>query len=233
MSVEVSHIQKGSLFAEDQQMRGDLKEPSNLEELRHSFQTAMDKLVKDIELTLQETQNNDNNRHKKQQQVKMQGGMRDIPTSYFISDNTTENMDAKSHMAHLDVMGRTSSLQSEVSTNVEEQKELCCMQVTAADIELQRMWCNFVLAEQKYEYEDSDKNRLHKERMARIHQQFSQGLQDRLLPPNQNVLFFLYCFTIMFIIYIVKDLVFYFFQNHHQFSFAIVIFFILKGIFQD
>ncbi|XP_048791819.1 transmembrane protein 247 isoform X2 [Lagopus muta] len=192
----------------------------------------MDKLVKDIELTLQETQNNGNKRHKKQQQVNM-GAMRDIPTSYFISDNTTENMDARSHMAHLDVMGRASTLQSEVSTSVEEQKELCYMQVTAADIELQRMWCNFMLAEQKYEHEDSDKQRLHEERMARIHQQFKQGLQDRLLPPNQSVLFFLYCFTFIFIIYIVKDLVFYFFQNHHQFSFAIVLFLILKGIFQD
>jgi len=36
------------------------------------------------------------------------------------------------------------------------------MQVTAADIELQRMWCNFVLAEQKYEYEEI---------MAQIHHQ--------------------------------------------------------------
>uniref|UniRef100_A0A8C2TD35 Transmembrane protein 247 n=1 Tax=Coturnix japonica TaxID=93934 RepID=A0A8C2TD35_COTJA len=161
-----------------------------------------------------------------------QGAMRDIPTSYFVSDYTTENTDARSHMAHLDVTGRTSALQSEVSTNVEEQKELCCMQVTAADIELQRMWCNFMLAGQKYELEDSDKQRLHEERMTRIRQQFSQGLQDRLLPPNQTVLF-LYSFIFMYIIYIAKDLVFYFFQNHYQFSFAIVFFFILKGIFQD
>lgn len=91
-----------------------------------------------------------------------QGASSDIPTSYFISDNTTENMDCRSHTAHLDGMGRTSVLQPEVSTNVEEQKELCCMQVTAADIELQRMWCNFVLAEQKYEYEEI---------MAQIHRQ--------------------------------------------------------------
>lgn len=105
--------------------------------------------------------------------------MRDIPTSYFISDNTTENMDARSHMAHLDVMGRASTLQSEVSTSVEEQKELCYMQVTAADIELQRMWCNFMLAEQKYEHEDSDKQRLHEERMARIHQQVEKRAVSR------------------------------------------------------
>ncbi|XP_015713032.1 transmembrane protein 247 isoform X1 [Coturnix japonica] len=238
-------------------MQGDLKESNSLKELRYSFQRAMDNLEKDIELTLQETQNNDN---KRQQQVKMvcgkfsssrckttvnhggrrsarklsakQGAMRDIPTSYFVSDYTTENTDARSHMAHLDVTGRTSALQSEVSTNVEEQKELCCMQVTAADIELQRMWCNFMLAGQKYELEDSDKQRLHEERMTRIRQQFSQGLQDRLLPPNQTVLF-LYSFIFMYIIYIAKDLVFYFFQNHYQFSFAIVFFFILKGIFQD
>ncbi|XP_015713037.1 transmembrane protein 247 isoform X4 [Coturnix japonica] len=209
-------------------MQGDLKESNSLKELRYSFQRAMDNLEKDIELTLQETQNNDN---KRQQQVKM-GAMRDIPTSYFVSDYTTENTDARSHMAHLDVTGRTSALQSEVSTNVEEQKELCCMQVTAADIELQRMWCNFMLAGQKYELEDSDKQRLHEERMTRIRQQFSQGLQDRLLPPNQTVLF-LYSFIFMYIIYIAKDLVFYFFQNHYQFSFAIVFFFILKGIFQD
>ncbi|XP_040523653.1 uncharacterized protein LOC101751252 isoform X4 [Gallus gallus] len=156
----LSHSER--ISAEDQEMQDDLKEPSNLEELRHSFQRAMDKLVKDIELTLQETQNNDNKRHRKQQQVKMQGASSDIPTSYFISDNTTENMDARSHTAHLDGMGRTSVLQPEVSTNVEEQKELCCMQVTAADIELQRMWCNFVLAEQKYEYEEI---------MAQIHHQ--------------------------------------------------------------
>jgi len=65
----LSHSER--ISAEDQEMQDDLKEPSNLEELRHSFQRAMDKLVKDIELTLQETQNNDNKRHRKQQQVKM------------------------------------------------------------------------------------------------------------------------------------------------------------------
>lgn len=49
-------------------MQGDLKESNSLKELRYSFQRAMDNLEKDIELTLQETQNNDN---KRQQQVKM------------------------------------------------------------------------------------------------------------------------------------------------------------------
>uniref|UniRef100_A0A8B9T6Q2 Transmembrane protein 247 n=1 Tax=Anas platyrhynchos TaxID=8839 RepID=A0A8B9T6Q2_ANAPL len=139
--------------------------------------------------------------------------------------------------AHVDVKGRTSALQSEGSTNAEDLEELCCRQVTAADIELEKMRWDFVLAKLKYEHEDNEKQRLHEERMEQIHQQavkrsFSQGLQDLLRPPNQYALF-LYCFVFIHVIYTVKDLAFYFFQNHYLFCFAIVIFFILKKIFQD
>ncbi|XP_071891835.1 transmembrane protein 247 isoform X3 [Anas platyrhynchos] len=166
-----------------------------------------------------------------------EGDVVDMPTLSFISDNASESMDAKCHTAHVDVKGRTSALQSEGSTNAEDLEELCCRQVTAADIELEKMRWDFVLAKLKYEHEDNEKQRLHEERMEQIHQQavkrsFSQGLQDLLRPPNQYALF-LYCFVFIHVIYTVKDLAFYFFQNHYLFCFAIVIFFILKKIFQD
>ncbi|KAI6071788.1 Transmembrane protein 247 isoform X2 [Aix galericulata] len=101
----------------------------------------------------------------------IKGDVVDMPTLSFISDNTSESMDAKCHTAHVDVKGRTSALQSEASTNAEDLEELCCRQVTAADIELEKMRWDFVLAKLKYEHEDNEKQRLHEERMEQIHQQ--------------------------------------------------------------
>ncbi|XP_040406816.1 uncharacterized protein LOC121066992 [Cygnus olor] len=227
---------QGLCLLKTKEIQGNLQELSNLEGSEYSLQTTMDELEenqKDIHLTLQKAQNNDN---RKQKQEKM-GDIIDMPTLSFISDNTSESMDAKCHTAHLEVKGRTSALQSEASTNAEELEELCCKQVTAADIELEKMRWDFVLAKLKYEHEDNEKQRLHEERMEQIHQQavkrsFSQGLQDLLQPPNQYALF-LYCFIFIHVIYTVKDLAFYFFHNHYLFCFAIVFFFILKKIFQD
>ncbi|KFZ55642.1 hypothetical protein N338_13284, partial [Podiceps cristatus] len=89
-----------------------------------------------------------------------QGAIRDMKTSSFISDSKTESMDAKCHMAHLDMKGGTNALQS-VSTSAEDLEQLCGKQVTAADIELERMRWDFVLAKLKYEHEDNEKQRLH------------------------------------------------------------------------
>lgn len=80
-------------------------------------------------------------------------------------------MDAKCHMAYLDMNGGISALQSEGSTNAEELEQLCGKQITAADIELERIRWDFVLAKLKYEHEDNEKQRLHEERMEQIHQQ--------------------------------------------------------------
>ncbi|KAK4824236.1 hypothetical protein QYF61_012210 [Mycteria americana] len=212
-SVDISHVETGTLFAKDQEIQGDLEELSNLEGSEYSFQTSMEELEenqKDIQLTLQEPQNNDNKKQQHentvsgrynssrckttmhrgtcrsarklsvQRKVRImrylsyfseQGAIRDTTTSSFISESKTENMDAKCHMAHLDTKGGTSALQSEVSTNAEELEQLCGKQVTAADIELERMKWDFVLAKLKYEHEDNEKQRLHEERMEQIHQQ--------------------------------------------------------------
>ncbi|KAM6406879.1 transmembrane protein 247 [Pluvialis apricaria] len=236
-SAEVSCVETGTLFAKQQEIQEDLEELSNLEGSEYSLQTTMEELEenqKDNQLTLQEPRNNGN---KKQLHEKMQGAIGDMTTSSFISDSKTESMDAKCHMAYLDMNGGVSALQSEVSTNAEELEQLCGRQVTAADIELERMRWDFVLAKLKYEHEDNEKQRLHEERMEQIHQQavkrsFSQGLQDLLRPPNQYALF-LYCFIIIHLIYTLKELAFYFFQTHYLFCFAIVLIFILKKIFQD
>lgn len=80
-------------------------------------------------------------------------------------------MDAKCRMAHLDMKGGTSALQCEVPTSEEDLEQFCGKQVTAADIELERVRWDFVLAKLKYEHEDNEKQRLHEERMEQIHQQ--------------------------------------------------------------
>ncbi|KFR06215.1 hypothetical protein Y956_07777, partial [Nipponia nippon] len=90
-----------------------------------------------------------------------QGAIRDMKTSSFISDGKTESMDTKCHMAHLDMKGGTRALQSEASTDAEDLEQLCGKQVTAADIELERMRWYFVLAKLKYEHEDNENQRLH------------------------------------------------------------------------
>ncbi|PKK26739.1 transmembrane protein 247, partial [Columba livia] len=169
----------------------------------------------DINLTLQEAQND----NKKQQRKKMQGAVRDMTTSSLISES----------MAHLDMKGGTSALQSEVSSSAEELEQLCDKQDTAADIELERMRWDFVLAKLKYEHEDNEKQRLHEERMEQIQDfaslcfveaaELSQALQDLLRPTNQYALF-LYCFIIIHVVYTVKELLFYCLQAHYLFCFA-------------
>nr|XP_021154517.1 transmembrane protein 247 [Columba livia] len=177
----------------------------------------------DINLTLQEAQND----NKKQQRKKMQGAVRDMTTSSLISES----------MAHLDMKGGTSALQSEVSSSAEELEQLCDKQDTAADIELERMRWDFVLAKLKYEHEDNEKQRLHEERMEQIQghlllfPQLSQALQDLLRPTNQYALF-LYCFIIIHVVYTVKELLFYCLQAHYLFCFAVVLFLIFKNMFQ-
>ncbi|KFV91803.1 hypothetical protein N326_00409, partial [Eurypyga helias] len=89
-----------------------------------------------------------------------QGAIRDV-TSSFISDSITGSMGTVCHGAHLDMSGGTPTLQSEVSTSAEELEQLHGRQVTAADIELERMRWDFVLAKLKYEHEDNEKQRLH------------------------------------------------------------------------
>ncbi|KFV39476.1 hypothetical protein N341_09901, partial [Tyto alba] len=100
-----------------------------------------------------------------------QEAIRDMTTSSFISDSKMEGMDTKCLRAHLDMKEGTSTLQSEVSTNSEEREQLYGKQVTPADIELEKMRWDFVLAKLKYEHEDKEKQRLHEERMEQIHHQ--------------------------------------------------------------
>ncbi|XP_071598569.1 transmembrane protein 247 [Heliangelus exortis] len=164
----------------------------------------------------------------------MQRATRDMTTS-LIPDNETETINAKCPMGHLDMKGRTSVLQSEASTNVDELEQLCGKLDTASDAELERMKWDFLLAKQKYEHEENEKQRLHEEKMEKMRQEkrsFSQGPQDLLRPLNHYDLF-LYCFAIIHVIYSTKELVFYIFQNHYLFCFAIVFLYILKKIFQD
>ncbi|XP_009985065.1 PREDICTED: transmembrane protein 247, partial [Tauraco erythrolophus] len=162
-----------------------------------------------------------------------QGAIRGKTTPPFISDSEIESMDAKCHVAHSDMKGGTSALQSEASTSAEQLGQLCGKEVTAADIKLERMRWDFMLAKLKYEHDDNEKQRLHEERMEQLHQQaFRQGLQDLLRPQNECALF-LYCFIIIHVIYTLKELALYFFQTHYLFCFATVLFFILKEIFQE
>ncbi|KFP02943.1 hypothetical protein N300_11386, partial [Calypte anna] len=90
-----------------------------------------------------------------------QRATRDMTTTSFIPDNETETINAKCPMGHLDMKGRTSVLQSEASTNVDELEQLCGKLDTGADTELERMKWDFLLAKQKYEHEENEKQRLH------------------------------------------------------------------------
>ncbi|XP_057252935.1 transmembrane protein 247 [Pezoporus wallicus] len=148
------------------------------------------------------------------------------------SNNEKESMDAKRPIGCLD-MGETSSSQSEVSTETEE---VCDQKVTGINLELEKLRWHFVLTKLKCEQEDKEKQRLHEKRMEQIRHQavkgsVSEGLQNVLQPSNQYALF-LYCFIVFHVIYTLKELVFYVFQTHYLFCFAIV-YYILKIIFQD
>ncbi|XP_068795719.1 transmembrane protein 247-like isoform X2 [Struthio camelus] len=186
----------------------------------------------DIQLDVQRTQNN----HNKKQQHEQMEGIRDMPKSSYISDDAMENWNDKCPMDPW-VKGETSALQPEVSTKAEELEQLCSKQVTAADIQLERMRWDSALARLKYKHEDNEKQRLHEEKMEQIHQQaakrsFSQGLHDLLRPSNQYALF-LCCFIFIHVIYTVRELAFFFVTKHYVFCFALVLCFILKKIFHD
>ncbi|XP_065535578.1 transmembrane protein 247 [Lathamus discolor] len=193
----------------------------------------LEEIRKALKLTSQKAQNNDK---EEQQSEKMQESITGTPTLSFSSDNETESMDAKSPTGYLD-MGGTSSLQSDVSTSESELQRPRDQQVTGAHLELERMRWHFMLAKLKCEQEDKEKQRLHEEVMEKMRQQavkgsVNEGLQNLLQPSNQYALF-LYCFIIFHLIYTLKELVFYIFQTHYLFCFAIVLFYILKTIFQD
>ncbi|KAM4867299.1 transmembrane protein 247 [Thomomys bottae] len=99
-------------------------------------------------------------------------------------------------------------------------------------MELEKVRMEFELTRLKYLHEENERQRQHEEVMEQLQQQagprqFSGGLQDLLLPQNQFAMF-LYCFILIHIIYVTKEMVFFLFSKHYLFCIAAILLCLIK-----
>ncbi|XP_019340899.1 uncharacterized protein LOC102565995 [Alligator mississippiensis] len=243
-SSDVSHFETESLQIKDEETQADV-ELSNLESSEYSSQVAgaeLREMQAGFELTVQISPLKDN---KKQQEHVLMDVPRYTAALSHILDDVTESLDGKSHAVHLEPRAKRegNTLQPEAFSsedemnNLEELEQPCTGQVTAVDLDLEKIKWNSAMTRLKYEYEDNEKQRQHEEKMEQIQQQtaqrsFSQGLHGLPRPQNQYALF-LYCFIFIHIIYTARELAFYFVMRHYIFCFSIVLYFFFKKIFLD
>ncbi|XP_019372265.1 PREDICTED: uncharacterized protein LOC109297077 [Gavialis gangeticus] len=244
-SSDVSHFETESLQIKDQETQADVEQLSNLESSEYSSQVAgaeLREMQTGFELTVQISPLKDN---KKQQEHVTMDLPRYNPALSHILDDVTKSLDGKSHAVHLEPRAKREgdTLQPEAFSsedemnNLEELEQPCTGQVTAVDLDLEKIRWNSAMTRLKYEYEDNEKQRQHEEKMEQIQQQtaqrsFIQGLHDLPRLQNQHALF-LYCFIFIHVIYTVRELAFYFIMRHYSFCFAIVLYFFFKKIFLD
>ncbi|XP_061482443.1 transmembrane protein 247-like [Rhineura floridana] len=94
-------------------------------------------------------------------------------------------------------------------------------QAHALATQLEKMRLDMELTMTRYRYEDNEKQWQHEEKMEAMRQQAlsltqpSGGAHHFLLPQDQFTLF-LYCFIFIHVIYIAKELVFFFIKKHEM-----------------
>ncbi|XP_028580672.1 transmembrane protein 247-like [Podarcis muralis] len=101
-------------------------------------------------------------------------------------------------------------------------------QARALATQLEKMRLDMELTMTRYRYEDKEKQRQHEEKMEAMRQQAlstaqpSGGSHHFLLPQDQFTLF-LYCFIFIHVIYIAKELVFFFIKKHEMFAIGVIL----------
>uniref|UniRef100_A0A8D2L8C3 Uncharacterized protein n=1 Tax=Varanus komodoensis TaxID=61221 RepID=A0A8D2L8C3_VARKO len=166
----------------------------------------------------------------------------DTPASSYIPDDMTETLENKSQAERLanSTQRGTSALQTGaysrigVASSLEGMGPLSSRQITAADLDLEKLRLDGAMARLKYRHEDNEKRRRHEEKMEQLRQRTVarsvSDLHELLQPQNQYALFF-FCFIFIHVIYTVRELAFYFIMKHHVLCFAVLLYFVFKKIF--
>uniref|UniRef100_A0A803T9U3 Transmembrane protein 247 n=1 Tax=Anolis carolinensis TaxID=28377 RepID=A0A803T9U3_ANOCA len=102
--------------------------------------------------------------------------------------------------------------------------------------QLKKMRLDMELTMTRYRYEDKEKQRQHKEKMEEIRLQApSTQPSERghsLLVPQDQLTLFLYCFIFIHIIYILKELVFFFIKKHEMFTIIFLLICVIKAFWK-
>uniref|UniRef100_A0A8C5WVA7 Transmembrane protein 247 n=1 Tax=Laticauda laticaudata TaxID=8630 RepID=A0A8C5WVA7_LATLA len=110
----------------------------------------------------------------------------------------------------------------------------------AIETELEKRRMEFELTRLRYEHEENERQRQHEQKMEQLRQQemrLQRMQKDASLPhpgghhfllPHDPLTLFLYCFIFIHLIYIAKELIFFFFKKHGMFAIGAVLIFAIK-----
>ncbi|XP_066479624.1 transmembrane protein 247 [Tiliqua scincoides] len=139
-----------------------------------------------------------------------------------------------------------SPLQPEVVTReekndqIKEQEQKSTKPDYGTNSELEKIRIDFELTVLKRQHEENERQRQHEEKMERIRQQRqheekmerlrqqaalkeSPGGGHHLLLPQDQFTLFLYCFIFIHIIYIARELMFFFIKKHEMFAIGAIL----------
>ncbi|XP_077191790.1 uncharacterized protein LOC143836390 [Paroedura picta] len=237
-SSDFSNFETESVHHTDKEIQADLDHTSNLEESEFSYQggaAEFQEMQAGIEFAVQITPLKDTKKHREKMDP-----ARDTPASSYIPDYMMETLDNKNQAERLAVSTQrgtsglppeTYSRMAEISS-LEGMGQLTNRQITAADLDLEKIRLDSAMTRMRFRHEDNEKRRQHEEKMEQMRHQavsrsIGQELHELLQPQNQYALFF-FCFIFIHVIYTARELAFYFITKHHIFCFVIVLYFIFK-----
>ncbi|KAL8185269.1 UNVERIFIED_CONTAM: hypothetical protein K2H54_044224 [Gekko kuhli] len=102
---------------------------------------------------------------------------RDTPASSYIPDYMMETLDNKNQTERLSTQRGTGGLPPETYSRMAEinslegMAQLTSRQITAADLELEKIRLESAMTRMRYRHEDNEKRRQHEEKMERMHHQ--------------------------------------------------------------
>lgn len=120
---------------------------------------------------------------------------RDTPASSYIPDDVMETLDNKNQTERLAVSSQrgTSGLPPETYSRIAEisslegMGQLTSRQITAANLDLEKIRLDSAMTRMKYRHEDNEKRRQHEEKMERMrHQAVSRSVSKRNLLDRYN-----------------------------------------------
>ncbi|KAJ7341168.1 hypothetical protein JRQ81_004973 [Phrynocephalus forsythii] len=244
-SSEFSNFGTESVHHTDKEIQADLDHTSNVEGSEYSSQEG-NVLFKDvhsgIEFAVQITPVKDSQMHREKMLQDAEG---DAPASSYIFDDMTETLENKSQTGRLAVSTQraTSVLQQEAysrmcaASGLEGMEQLNSKQITAADLDMEKMRLDGALTRMRCRHSDNERRRQHEERMEGLRRQtvsqsIGQHLHELLQPQNHYALFF-FCFIFIHLVYTLRELAFYFITKHHLFCFGLLLYFVFKKILLD
>ncbi|XP_025029392.1 transmembrane protein 247-like, partial [Python bivittatus] len=242
-SSDFSNFETESVHHTDKEIQADLDHTSNLEGSEYSYQggnVEFKDMQAGIEFAVQITPIKDSKKHKEKTDA-----ARETPGSSYFPDDMTETLDNKSQAEQVAITTQRggNAMPPEVYSRIGEASSLEGMghlnsrQITAADLDLEKMRLDGAMIRLRYRHEDNEKRRQHEEKMEQLRQKvpsqsIGRELHELFQPQNQYALFF-FCFIFIHVIYTVRELAFYFITKHHIFCFATLLYFVFKKVFLD